>query len=48
MKIDKQNNGVAFNDEEHVYWNIESGVRYISVTTLIEKFGEDFDPEELM
>jgi len=45
MKIDKQNNGVAFNDEEHVYWNIESGVRYISVTTLIEKFGEDFDPE---
>ena len=45
MKIDKQNSGVAFNDEEHVYWNIESGVRYISVTTLIEKFGEDFDKE---
>lgn len=45
MKIDKQNNGVAFNDDEHVYWNLESGVRYISVTTLIEKFGEDFDKE---
>ena len=45
MKIDKQNNGVAFNDEEHVYWNLESGVRYISVTTLIEKFGEDFDKD---
>ena len=45
MQIDKQNAGVAFNDSDHVYWNLETGTRYISVTTLIEKFGKPFDKD---
>lgn len=45
MQIDKKNDGVAFNDAEHVYWNLETNQRYISVTTLIEKFGKPFDKE---
>lgn len=45
MEMDKVNDGVAFNDAQHIYWNIESGIRYISVTTLIEKFGQSFDKE---
>ena len=43
MKIDKQNGNVCFNDDEHVYWNINDNERYISVTTLIHKFTQDFD-----
>lgn len=45
MQIDKQNAGVAFNDSDHVYWNLKTGTRYISVTTLIEKFGKPFDKD---
>lgn len=44
MKIDKQNGSVAFNDELHRYWNVnDENVSYVSVTTLIEKFGQPFD-----
>lgn len=45
MKVDKLNDNVAFNDAEHVYWNLKTNVRYISVTTLIDKFGKPFDKE---
>ena len=45
MKIDKKNGNVCFNDSEHVYWNEESGDRYISVTTLIDKYVQPFDKE---
>lgn len=46
LKIDKQNGNTAFNEENHVYWNIEDdSVKYISVTTMIEKFGQPFDKE---
>lgn len=45
MKIDKQNGNVAFNDESHSYWNVNDNEKYISVTTLIEKFGQTFDKE---
>lgn len=45
MKIDKQNGNVCFNDADHIYWNINDNARYISVTTLIEKFGQPFDKE---
>lgn len=43
MKVDKQNQNVCYNDEKHVYWD-ENGV-YVSVTTLIGKFCQDFDSE---
>lgn len=43
MKVDKQNQNVCYNDEKHVYWD-ENGV-YVSVTTLIGKFCQDFDGE---
>lgn len=43
MKIDKQNGNVCFNDETHSYFDInDESKRYISVTTLIEKFGQPF------
>lgn len=45
MKIDKQNGKVAFNDDSHVYWNTENNEKYISVTTLIHKFTNEFDKE---
>lgn len=41
MKVDKQNQNVCYNDEKHTYWD-ESGV-YISVTTLIGRFCQEFD-----
>lgn len=43
MKIDKQNGNVAFNDEKHCYWNVNDNEKYISVTTLIERFAQPFD-----
>ena len=46
MQIDKQNGSVAFNDEAHAYWNVnDSSIKYISVTTLIEKYVPKFDKE---
>ena len=43
MKVDKQNQNVFYNDEKHTYWD-ENG-KYVSVTTLIGKFGQEFDKE---
>lgn len=43
MKIDKQNGAVAFSDDEHIYWNVNDNERYISVTTLIHRYTNDFD-----
>lgn len=43
MKIDKKNGNVAFNDEKHCYWNVNDNEKYISVTTLIERFAQPFD-----
>ena len=45
MKIDKQNGNVAFNNDEHCYWNVNDNRRYISVTTLIHRFTQPFDKE---
>lgn len=45
MKIDKKNGNVCFNDENHVYWNVNDNGRYISVTTLIGKYAPPFDSE---
>lgn len=45
MKIDKQNGCVAFDNESHTYWNLNNNERYISVTTLIHKYTQEFDKE---
>lgn len=45
MKIDKQNGNVAFNNDEHCYWNVNDNGKYISVTTLIHRFTQPFDKE---
>lgn len=43
MKIDKQNGNVAFENESHTYWNVNDNERYVSVTTLIHKYTQEFD-----
>lgn len=46
MKIDKQNGDVGFNTEYHKYFNINNlSKEYISVTTLIHKYTQEFDKE---
>jgi hypothetical protein len=45
MKIDKQNGNVAFNNDEHCYWNVNDNEKYISVTTLIHEFTQPFDKD---
>lgn len=45
MNVDKQNGAVAFNDLEHVYWNVNDNEKYISVTTLIERYAQPFDKD---
>lgn len=45
MQYDKINDGVGFIDATHTYVNLTTGIRYTSVTTLIEKFGQTFDKE---
>lgn len=43
MIIDKQNGEIAYNDERHSYWNVNDNEKYISVTTLIHSFAQEFD-----
>lgn len=45
MKIDKQNGKVAFENESHTYWNVDNNNTYISVTTLIHRYTQEFDKE---
>lgn len=45
MTVDKQNGAVCFNEESHTYWNENDNAKYISVTTLIERYGQPFDKE---
>lgn len=45
MKIDKQNGDVAFEDSSHTYWNVNTNKKYVSVTTLIHKYTQEFDKE---
>lgn len=45
MKIDKQNGDVAFENESHTYWNVKNDKRYISVTTLIDRYVNPFDKD---
>lgn len=45
MDIDKKNGNIAFNDANHCYWNVNDNEKYISVTTLIHRFTNEFDKE---
>lgn len=46
MEIDKENNGIAFNDKAHKYWDVnDPKKKFISVTTLIEKFCQPFNKD---
>lgn len=45
MTIDKQNGTVCFNENSHVYWNVNDNEKYISVTTLIDRYAQPFDSE---
>lgn len=45
MEINKQNGTVAFNDKEHIYWNVNDNGRYVSVTTLIGQYAPPYDSE---
>ena len=46
MEIDKQNGNIAFNAEYHKYWNVtDESKKFVSVTTLIERFGQPFDKD---
>lgn len=45
MDIDKRNGNLAFNEENHLYWNVNDNEKYISVTTLIHRFTNEFDKE---
>ena len=44
----KINGNIAFQEEGHKYFNLnDPTIKYISVTTLIEKYGKEFDKEFL-
>lgn len=45
MIIDKQNGNVAFSEKTHTYWNVDDNEKYISVTTLIGRYENEFDKE---
>ena len=46
LTIDKQNGTVVFNENAHRYWDInDPSIKFTSVTTMIEKFGQPFDKE---
>lgn len=46
VEYDKLNNGVAFRESDHCYFKIDDPTqRFISVTTLIGKFENEFDKE---
>lgn len=45
MEITKQNGNIAFNETEHIYWNVLTGRVHISVTQLIHKYVQPFDKE---
>lgn len=45
LEITKQNGDVAFAEKEHVYWDVNNDAKYISVTTLIGQFEQEFDKD---
>lgn len=45
MQVDKRVGDLCFNEKDHKYWNEKTNTPYISVTTLIESYGQPFDKE---
>lgn len=46
MQIDKRNGNVCFNDKSHCYFDInDESKKYISVTTLIGRYEQEFDKD---
>lgn len=46
MQIDKQNGNICFNEGKHVYFDLtDPRKKYISVTTLLNKFEQPFDED---
>ena len=45
MKIDKKYGDVCFCESTHTYWNANDDAKYISVTTLIDRYVTPFDKE---
>lgn len=45
IQVDKENSSVFFNDESHKYYDKETMEQYISVTTLINQYCNEFDGE---
>ena len=43
MTVDKENENVIYNDETHTYYNKETMQKYVSVTTLIHNYSQEFD-----
>lgn len=45
IKVDKESDSVFFNDETHTYYDKETLQKYISVTTLVHAYSQEFDEE---
>ncbi len=45
IRVDKENDEVFFNDETHTYYDKNTLQSYISVTTLIHSYSQEFDEE---
>ena len=45
LYIDKQNGDIAFNEQEHKYWNVKTNEFYKSVTGIIKPFIKPFDTD---
>ena len=45
MQVDKKNGSICYNDDAHVYWDGSTNKKYISVTTLLEKYIPPYDKE---
>lgn len=45
IKVDKENDEAFFNDETHTYYNKETMQKYVSVTTLIHGYSQEFDED---
>lgn len=45
LKVDKENDTVCYNDEHHIYWDKNDLFTYISVTTIIGFYEQEFDKQ---
>ena len=45
ITVDKENDTVIYNDEQHCYLSKKDGSKYISVTTLIRQYEQPYDSD---